>query len=106
MNLCQSPAPYYPIGPVFQFGPLKYGFLFFKGNEACQGQRVARPGEADICGILPQCGDRRGGERVHVGLQSSDTEAGGAAEEEGAVADNQEGDGEAASATRGGMILV
>ena len=74
---------------------------FLKGDEAYQGQWLTQPGEAHIGGILPQRGDRRGGERVHVGLQPAGAEAGGAAEEEGAAADHEEGDGKAESAAGG-----
>ena len=82
-----------------RFGIINMPFL--KGDEAYQSQWLTRPGEAHIGGILPQRGDRRGGERVHVGLQPAGAEAGGAAEEEGAAADHQEGDGKAESAAGG-----
>ena len=80
--------------------------FLFKDYKACQGLWVTQAGEADISGILSQRGDRRRGQRVHMGLQSAGAEAGGSAEEEGAAANHQEGDGTTASATRGWSLLL
>lgn len=92
---------------AFEFkSGIMFFFFLFKDYKACHSQRVTQPGETDISGILPQCGDRRRGKRVHVGLQSAGATVGGAAEEEGTVANHQEGDGKTAAATRGGILVV